>query len=101
MVAIRNKQSRGPPRGPKIIYGYTKKSEYFPVVYENNCQNESIKTKPFDSNGHKNLFRYILYLTVMVAFSNKWVGGPPRDPNIWIDPEMGRFSCGLREPMSK
>ena len=33
------------------------------MVYENNCQNESVTTKHFDSNGYKNLFMYMVYLT--------------------------------------
>ena len=49
----------------------------FPVVYGNNCQNQSVTPKTIDSNGYKNLLRYIRNVTIMVAFRNKWLWGPP------------------------
>ena len=53
-------------------YGYIKKWEDFPVVFEGNCQNRSITPKTINSNGYKNLLRYIRNITIMVAFRNKW-----------------------------
>ena len=44
----------GVPHGVPT-YGYTQKWEDFPVVCENNCQNESVSTNTFNSNGCKNL----------------------------------------------
>ena len=53
-------------------YGYIKKWEDFPVVFEGNCQNRSVTPKTINSNGYKNLLRYIRNITILVAFRNKW-----------------------------
>ena len=53
-------------------YGYINKWEYFNVVFERNCQIRSVTPKTFNSNGYKNLLRYIRNITIMVAFRNKW-----------------------------
>ena len=37
----------------------------------------------------------------MVAFRNKLFRRPPRDPNVWIYRQMGRFSCGVRAQLPK
>ena len=46
-------------------------------VFESNCQNESVTPKTFCTDRYKNLFRYMPYPTIMVAFRNKWSWGPP------------------------
>ena len=53
-------------------YGYIKKWEDFPVVFERNCQNRSVTPKTINTNGYKNLLRYIRNINIMVAFRNKW-----------------------------
>ena len=77
-------------------YGYIKKWEDLPLVFERSCQNQSVTPKPFYWNGYKNLLRYIRNITIMVAFRNKWFGRPIRGPTVWIYQEMGRFSYGVR-----
>ena len=89
---------RGAPHGVPT-YGYTQKWEDFPVVFENQCQNESVTTKTFDSYGYKNFFRCILYLTILVAFRNKWSRGSHGIPTYgyirkWEDfPVVYENSC--------
>ena len=91
----------GVPHGVPT-YGYIQKWEDFPVVCENNCQNESVSTNTYNSNGCKNLCYSILYLTIMVAFRNKWSGGTTRGPNVWIHQEIGDFPVGsYREQLLK
>ena len=64
----------------------------FPVVYGNNCQNQCVTPKTFDSYAYNNISWYIRYRTIMVAFRNKWSWGAPRDPSIRLYQEIGRFS---------
>ena len=61
----------GDPHGVQT-YGYIKKWEDCPVLFERNCQNRSVTPKTINSNGYKNLLRYIRNITIMVAFRNKW-----------------------------
>ena len=80
----------GDPHGVQT-YGYIDKWEYFPVVFERNCQNRSVTPKTINSNGYKNLLRYIRNIAIMVAFRNKWFWGPPWGLSIRMSYELGRF----------
>ena len=99
MVAFRNKLSRR-PHGVQS-YGYIIKGEDFPVVFERIVQNRSVTPKTIDSNGYKNLLRYIRNITIMVTFRNKLFRRPPRGLIVWIYQETGRFSCGVRAQLPK
>ena len=63
----------------------------FPIVYGNNCQNQSVPPKTFHSYAYKNISWYIRYRTIMVAFRNKWSWGAQWGPSIRLYQEMGRF----------
>ena len=73
----------GDPHGVRT-YGYIKKLEDFPVVFERNRQIRSVTPKTFNSNWYKNLLRYIRNITILVAFRNKWFWEPPWGLSIWM-----------------
>ena len=89
------------PHGVRA-YDCTQEMGRFPIVYGNNCQNQSATPKTFGSYACKNISWYILYLTIMVAFRNKLSGDPHGVPNIWIYQEIAHFPVGkYREQLLK
>ena len=89
----------GDPHGVQT-YGYIDKWEDFPVVFERNCQNRSVTPKTINSNGYKNLLRYIRNIIIMVAFRNKWFGRPTGFEHTTV-PRKGKISYCVRKQLPK